>query len=72
LTSDVELVIYLRFDNPDLVDKNLFTSIFEEYRARENQYIIGQINFSKLIESGWFRNSNMNIILLENGEDLEA
>ena len=72
LSSDYKISIYLRFDNPDLIDKSLFSQILEEYRALENQYIIGEINFSKLIDSKWLSNPNINIILMENGEETQA
>jgi homoserine dehydrogenase len=68
LSSDFNLKIYLRFGDPGLIDKNDFNEILEEYKARENQYIIGEINFEKLRNAQWLRNPEINIILLENGE----
>ena len=70
LSSDYKLAIYLRFNNPDSIDKNDFISIHEEYKARENHYIIGEINFEKLRNSSWLRNPGINIILLENDDDV--
>ncbi|MCK5704735.1 MAG: homoserine dehydrogenase [Cyclobacteriaceae bacterium] len=66
LSSDFEIAIYLRFNNPDLIDKKIFSLIMEEYKAMENQYIFGKINFSKLIGAKWISNPDVNIILLEN------
>ena len=71
LSSDFEINIYLRFNNPDLIDKGIFSLILEEYKAMENQYIIGKINFSKLIDAKWLSNPDVNIILLEN-EDVKT
>lgn len=68
LSSDFNLKIYLRFGNPGLIDKSEFNEILEEYKAKENQYIIGEINFEKLRKASWLRNPDINIILLENGE----
>lgn len=68
LSSDFNLKIYLRFGDPALIDKNDFNEILEEYKARENQYIIGEINFKKLRNAQWLRNPDVSIILLENGE----
>jgi len=66
LSNDIEIGIYLRFDNSNSIDKSLFNSISEEYKALENQYIIGDINFERLIESDWVNNPGINIISLEN------
>jgi len=66
LTTDFEMSIYLRFNSSTSIDKGLFTSILEEYKALENHYIIGEINFSKLIESKWISHPDVNVILLEN------
>jgi len=69
LTSDFMISIYLRFGNSATVDKSQFTSIYEEYKALDNQYIIGDIEFSKLLESTWLSNSSINVILLENSNE---
>jgi homoserine dehydrogenase len=68
LSSDFNLKIYLRFNDPSMIDKDDFNEILEEYKARENQYIIGIINFEKLRNAQWIRNPEINVILLENGE----
>lgn len=68
LSSDFIMPIYLRFDNPDAIDKNDFITIREEYKAKQNHYIIGEINFEKLRNSSWLRNPGINIILLENDD----
>ncbi len=72
LSSDFNIKIYLRFTDPSLIDKNDFNEILEEYRAKENHYIIGEINFEKLRSAQWINHPGINIILLENGEKEEA
>ena len=72
LSSDFNIKIYLRFTDPSLIDKNDFNEILEEYRAKENHYIIGEINFEKLRNAQWINHPGINIILLENGEKEEA
>lgn len=69
LTSEYSLNIYLRFSNGINIDKGIFNSIKEEYKALENQYIIGEIRFSNLLNSSWLENENINVILLENSEE---
>lgn len=69
LNSNVEISIYLRSDHANDIDKSIFSLILEEYTALENHYIIGRINFSKLIESDWVSNPNINIILMENEDE---
>ncbi len=69
LSSDYEIIIYLRFDNQSIINKDDFNLILEEYKALENHYVIGKINFSKLVGSKWLSNPNINIILMENGNE---
>ena len=66
LCSDHDMSIYLRFNSAISIDKNLFKHIFEEYKALDNHYIIGEINFNDLIKSNWTSNPDINIILIEN------
>jgi len=68
LGADFSLKIYLRFSDNELINKDDFIEILEEYKAREHHYIIGSISFSKLLEAIWINNPDVNIILLENGE----
>ncbi len=72
LSDDFDIDIYLRFNNPKLIDKSVFNVILEEYKALENHYIIGNINFSKLKGSKWISSPEVNIILLENGVENHA
>ena len=69
ISNDIELSIFLRFNNSTSIDKNLFNSISEEYKALENHYIIGKINFDQLIESNWISESGINVVLLENNDN---
>ncbi|MCK5280218.1 MAG: hypothetical protein KAK04_16805, partial [Cyclobacteriaceae bacterium] len=69
LSSDYEIIIYLRFDNQSIINKDDFNLILEEYKALENHYVIGKINFSKLVGSKWLSNPNINIILMENSNE---
>jgi homoserine dehydrogenase len=66
LSSDHEVTIYLRFNNSISIDKSLFRHIFEEYKALDNHYIIGEINFMNLVGSKWTSNPDINVILIEN------
>jgi homoserine dehydrogenase len=68
LSSDFSLKIFLRFEDPGLVDKDIFEVIFEEYKAAENHYITGEVRFSRLQNAPWISNGSINVILLENGE----
>ncbi|MDZ7608696.1 MAG: homoserine dehydrogenase [Cyclobacteriaceae bacterium] len=68
LFDDFPINIYLRFTKPEIIEKNAFISISEEYKALENQYIIGRINFRKLRQAPWLCSPDVCVILLENGE----
>lgn len=65
LSTDHEISIYLRFSDMSSIDKSLFTNVLEEYKALDNQYIIGEISFKKLIVSNWINDPSTNIILIE-------
>ena len=69
LSTDIVIKIYLRFDHTVSIDRSLFEQILEEYKAVENQYIIGEINFTRLIESNLLTNDNVSVILLEHEEE---
>ena len=66
VSDDIELDIYLRFNNPEEINRNLFIAIYEEYKALENQYIIGRIKMDNLVNSNWTLNPEINVILIEN------
>ena len=68
LSSDFDLKIYLRFSDSSQINRDDFIDIIEEFKAKENQYIIGVINFENLRNASWIQNPEINVILLENGE----
>ncbi|MFD0750091.1 homoserine dehydrogenase [Mucilaginibacter calamicampi] len=49
-TNDIELCVYLRYENDDFVDALDFKEIKERYYSGTYKYIIGKINLSKLID----------------------
>jgi len=49
-TNDIELCVYLRYENDDLVDVLEFKEIKERYYSGTYKYIIGKLNLSKLID----------------------
>jgi homoserine dehydrogenase len=50
-TNDIELCVYLRYENDDLVDALDFKEIKERYYSGSYKYIIGKLNLSKLIDN---------------------
>jgi homoserine dehydrogenase len=50
-TNDIELCIYLRYDNEDLVELLDFKEIKERYYSGSYKYVIGKVNLKKLIEN---------------------
>ena len=72
LSNEFDISIYLRFNNSESIDRSLFTSVLEEYKTLDNQYIIGDISFSKLIKTDWLSDPDVNIILLENDNGNES
>ena len=49
-TNDIELNIYLRYDNEKLVDLLEFKTINERYYSGTYKYVTGKVNLKKLIE----------------------
>src|SRR5471030_2160120 len=50
-TNDIEINIYLRYDNDDLVDALGFEYIHELYYSGNYKFVIGKINLQKLIDN---------------------
>jgi homoserine dehydrogenase len=50
-TNDIELNIYLRYENDDLVDALEFEYIHERYYSGNYKFVIGKINLQKLIDN---------------------
>ncbi len=50
-TNDIELNIYLRYEDDDLVDALGFEYIQERYYSGSFKYVIGKINLQKLIDN---------------------
>lgn len=58
--------VYVRFVDPAKIDVNIFEEIYERYYSKEDNYLTGKINFSKLVRSDWIKSPGVNIILLNN------
>jgi homoserine dehydrogenase len=50
-TNDIELNIYLRYENEDLVKQLDFKNIKERYYSGTYKYVIGTVNLQKLIDN---------------------
>ncbi|MDB5029487.1 homoserine dehydrogenase [Mucilaginibacter sp.] len=50
-TNDIELNIYLRYENDDLVDLLKFLEIKESYYSGTYKYVIGKVNLQNLIDN---------------------
>ncbi len=68
LHEDFLVQIYLRYAKPEMINKADFITIHEEYKARDNHYIVGDINFSVLKKASWLADPEVNVILMENGD----
>jgi len=51
LTNDFSLEVLVRFNENNISFENSFTKITEEYHSYNQHYIIGKINFEKLISA---------------------
>ncbi len=68
LTDDFKVEVYVRFEDYNLIDKTDFIEISEEHRSLNTYYIIGTIEFRKLIRAHWLRNPQVNVILTDNNQ----
>lgn len=50
-TNNVELIVYLRYDNESLVDALNFVDIYERYYSGTSKFVIGRINLQSLIDN---------------------
>ena len=50
-TNDIELNVYLRYENEDLVDALSFKHIHERYHSDSYKFVIGKINLQNLIDN---------------------
>lgn len=50
-TNNVELIVYLRYDNESLVDALNFVDIYERYYSGTSKFVIGRINLQSLINN---------------------
>jgi homoserine dehydrogenase len=50
-TNDIEINIYLRYEDDDLVDELGFEHIHERYYSGSYKFVIGKINLQKLIDN---------------------
>ena len=50
-TNDIELNIYLRYEDEDLVEELDFEYIHERYYSGNYKFVIGKINLQKLIDN---------------------
>jgi homoserine dehydrogenase len=50
-TNDIEINIYLRYENDDIVDLLEFNHIHERYYSGNYKFVIGKINLQKLIDN---------------------
>ncbi|MDB4924914.1 homoserine dehydrogenase [Mucilaginibacter sp.] len=50
-TNDIELNVYLRYENDDLIDLLKFIEIKERYYSGTYKYVIGKVNLQNLIDN---------------------
>jgi homoserine dehydrogenase len=62
-SNDINLELYLRTEKFKESDYKAFDIITEEYQSSESSYIIGNINFNQLKNTGWIDNPDYSIVL---------
>lgn len=50
-TNDIELTIYLRYEDEELIQLLDFKTIDERYYSGTYKYVIGKVNLQKLIDN---------------------
>ena len=67
LSSQFFLRVYVSFSDWSEVNKWDFEQVFEYHSTEDRQYITGLIHAEKLIQSNWYRDPSVSIILLPEG-----
>ena len=62
LSNDFVLDLYIRYPNTHKFNLSIFKSVRETFSSQDYNYIKGQVNFSRLIESDIFKNKDVSII----------
>ena len=72
-TTDFYLKIYISFPELQSVDKEKFEWIEEFYNSPEGCYLIGVINFGKLVKTTWWKQDGISLIVMPDAiiEDIE-
>lgn len=60
--NDFQVEIYARSQDSNSIDRNDFITINEEYKSKDNHFIIGKIKFSKLTQSEWIQKPHVNVL----------
>ena len=64
LTHDFHIRVYVRFDSIRLVPKDKFTIIEEWHSDIDQQYLVGILPFAELVESNWWRQKEISLIVM--------
>jgi homoserine dehydrogenase len=64
LTTDLYLKVYISFDQIKDIPKHEFEWIEEFYNGQDRNYLIGVINFKKLLKDDWWKQPNISLIAL--------
>jgi homoserine dehydrogenase len=67
LSNQFFLRVYVSFTDWSEVNKWDFEQVFEYHSTEDRQYITGLIHADKLIQSNWYRDPSVSIILLPEG-----
>lgn len=67
LSKDFYLRIYLSFNDLNDINKWDFEWIETFYSTQERQYLIGVIHYEKILESSWYDNEKVSLIVMPNG-----
>lgn len=67
LSKDFYLRIYLSFNDLNDINKWDFEWIETFYSTQERQYLIGVIHYEKILESSWYDNEKVSLIVMPDG-----
>ena len=73
LTNDFFLKVYISFDDWKLIPREKFEWIEEWHAEDERKYLVAVVHATKLMESDWWKNNNISLILKPDAiiEDIE-
>lgn len=62
VSNDFQINLYIRYNPSTPLDPGIFEEVHEQYASHNNAYMIGNVNFARLLDSGVCEREDVNIV----------